>query len=372
MIKSLCINSLFFGMLFSVTSVWAENPKEHYRTLHVQAELTKQTKSFQVKHLFPFHFPNDLPGKPVFKGVTGQFSTTTQAKLDKDDKDITFSETLFAVDYASNNCPKVGEAVSSYQDLANKYTRYSLVQNIVKQTKGNSTQVSDVDYILPKDIGISVNTGDEGCGIVVFDGTDFTGNPYTMKVDLQLKYTFEPITKGLDGEFVIGAYNIKNPTLNAYIVLPVKSGSGKGYGVLRPGIIYAVNGNVATSAVSIHNKGNWFVRYITAVYKKNSCQIAFKNHRPTKFQWNDKTGTGNNPNPSSVFWPDVTIISDFTSAGKDRDSVMAQANGNKKLPIHVEDGDCVVQVALPYGDRTTGSGSNMNMESQVYIRTVPD
>lgn len=368
MVKLLYI-SVSLGVFVSL-SAFAVEPSEHYRTLHVQAEFTKESKDFQVKNLFPFYFPKDLPGTPVLKGVKGQFSTRTQAKLDKNGQDITVSETLFGADYATNRCPKAGEPASSYQDYYGKYRRHGLFGNIVKQTKGDTTQVSDIDMTFK--FGKVIDVGTKGCGIIIFDGTDFNNKPYTMKVDLDLKYTFEPITTSLGGEFIVGADNQKHPALNAYVVLPVKKGPGKGYNVLRPGTIYSVGGNIASAATYSKTKGHWFIRYITAVYKKNSCQIAFKNHSGEKFFWNDKTGTENKPNPSSVFWPDVTIISDFTVAGKDRESIMKQVNPNHKLPIHIEDGDCVVQAALPYGDSTTVAGSHMNTEFQVAVQSIPD
>lgn len=373
--SALCAFSLFLGSTVSK----ANDFPTHYRTLPVQVELTKQTKSFDVKNIFPYKFPDDLPGKPVFIGVKGQFSTTTQATFDENGKENTSSETLFAVDYTSNKCATAGEAVSSYADLASKYDRHPLLGNIVKQTVGGKTITSDVDYMLSYGQGIPVATGKEGCGIVVLDGTDFKGNPYTMKVDLRLKYTFEPVTNGLDGEFIISTNNIKTPALNAYVVLPVASGSGKGASVLRPGTIFAVNGNVSTMSGNSEAKGNWDVRYITAVYKNNSCQAAFKNHSATKFYWNSSTGVGSDPNPSSIFGPDVTIISDFIVSGKGRETVMRQPENIKNLPIHVEDGDCVAQVGLPYGVGFSNNGSQnsadvnvMNMESQVYIRSIPD
>lgn len=369
--KILYIFCSFIGGLFVTSSVFGNETYKHYRTLHVKAEVTKETKNFQVKNLEPFHFPSNLPGKIVYIGVKGQFSTTTEAKLNKDGRDVTFSETLFGIEYSQNRCPKEGETVGSYQEYANKYQSRGLTGSIVKQTQPNSTQTVKVDVMLP--YGIPISMGSKGCGIVLFDGSDFNNKPYTMKVDLELKYTFEPIMTSLGAEFSIDADNQTQRKLNAYEVVEVRSGAyTPNDRVLRPGTIYAVNGNITTSGIHSTNKGHWFVRYITAIYKNNSCQRAFKNHSPGNFSWNDKTGTSTIPNPSSIFWPDVKIISDATAEGKDRETVITTVKSNKNLPIHIEEGDCVVQAALPYGDSTTGKGTNMNSEFFVHTQSIPD
>lgn len=371
--KLLYIACSLGGMLCVTSSVFAEEPHQHYRTLHVQAEVTKQTKNFQVKNIEPFYFPKGLPGKIVYLGAKGTFSTTTtQEKLNKAGKDVTYSETLFGVEASADKCPKEGETVGSYPEYAGKYQKRTfMVGSIVKQTQANSTKDVKVDVMLP--YGTPVLMGPKGCGIVVFDGSDFNDKPYTMKVDLELKYTFEPIITSLGAELTLDADNQTHFRLNGYEVVLVKSGPfHTNERVIRPGTIYAVNGNIMTSGVYAKNKGHWFVRYITAVYKHNSCQVAFKNHSPRSFTWNDKTGTSTTPNPSSVFGPDVTIISDETAEGDGRGAVNTIVKSNKNLPIHVEEGDCVVQAALPYGDSTTGNGTNMNSEFFVYTQSIPD
>ncbi|CAI3953549.1 unnamed protein product [Commensalibacter communis] len=372
--SALCAFTLFLG---STASKAIDFP-EHYRTLDVHQEFTKQSTDFKVKNVFPFFLPDNLPGVPVFKGAKGQFSTTAQANLDPTtNQDITSSETLFGVEYVTDRCPKAGQEVYA-MDQSFPGIHYSLIGNIVKQTQGNKTQVSNIDFM--NSYGIPMNMGKNGCGVLYFDGSDFQNKPYAMKADLQLKYTFQPISIGLDGEFIISANNQVKPALNAYVVIPVTAGEGKGQGVIRPGTVFAVSGNISTAGVDSKVKGNWYVRYITAVYKNNSCQIAFKNHSATKFFWNDNTGialdantgTSTSPNNSSALQTTATIIADFTVAGKDRESIMRQVNGNQNLPVHVEDGDCVVQAALPYGDSTSNSATNMNMESQTQVVYIPD
>lgn len=302
--------------------------------------------------------------------MKGQFSTKTQANLDANGKDITYSETLFNVVYLPKTCPKAGDGILSIDSAYGVGNGIGLAGGIVKQTKGDTTQVYDFDFTNKYDIVLkSVNNG---CGIVYFDGSDFQGKPYTMAADFDIKYTFAPVTTMLDGEFIIDPDNKDKHTLNAYIVAPVTKGAGPGHGVIRPGTIFAVDGNISTASDNPNTKGNWFVRYITAVYKNNSCQVAFKNHPASKFFWNSNTGVGSAPNPTPSLWPTAKIISDFTVAQTDRGTIIRQLHGNENLPIHVEDGDCVVQVGMPYGDSTTDPNSHLNMESQANVKSIPD
>lgn len=51
---------------------------EELRKLPLHAELTKQTTSFQIKNLYAFKLPDDLPADANFRGLVGSVSTTTQ------------------------------------------------------------------------------------------------------------------------------------------------------------------------------------------------------------------------------------------------------------------------------------------------------
>lgn len=363
-----CLLMMMFG--FMGKNVYAYDWAAHYRTLHIQMQYTKSTKDFQIKTLFPFHLPDNLPAPPVFKGMKGTISSYTHVYR-KAGQEQTFSETLFSLSFSDKACPVYAELSNSWQDYFVKYRPYPLTTNIIKQTQGDREETLTLDFMHP--YGIPLDFGKSGCILAYFDGTDFQNMPYTVKLDLQLKYSFVPLVKGLDAEFLIGFSNDNAlPRLNAYSVLPVTDSVHYKDGIIRPGTIVDVNGNISASGLAPHTKGNWYVRYVTAVYKNGSCQKAFKNHAPTKFFWNDHTGTRSIPNHSSVFWPTTEIISDFIVNGKDNKTVMHEVSGNRKLPIHVEEGDCVVQAAMPFGDRTTGDKGAANTEFQVYVNSIPD
>lgn len=352
---------------------------DRYRTLDVHATYIKQTDNFTVKNVFPFQFPSDLPGIPVFKGARGQLSTTTQASFDEKGLENTYSETLFNIAFLNKTCPKAGDPILSMDSAYGAGNHIGLTGGIVKQTKGNATQTYHVDFMNQFDTILDTQNG--GCGIVYFDGTDFKNKPYTMKADLELKYSFLPVFAQLDGEFTLDV-DTYSPTrrLNAYIVYPVVAGPGKGVGAIRPGTIFAVNGNASVSekgVINNNNPGRWSVRYVTAVVKNNSCQVGFKSYTKgqdltKRFQTQDSAGIGNAPNQSAVLWPTSTIISDFTLVGEGRDSVVGNAQGNKNLPVHVNDGDCVVQAMLPLGTSSTATGTYVNVESQVNVKYIPD
>ena len=101
------ISFIMFGF-FCSTTIAEENTPDHYRTLSMKAEMTKQTKDFVIKNLFPFYFPDNLPGKPIVKEITGTLSTTTQARFDAKGNETTYSEKLFSVNYSDKDCPAPG------------------------------------------------------------------------------------------------------------------------------------------------------------------------------------------------------------------------------------------------------------------------
>lgn len=370
-----------FSILMGFTSAKAIDFPDRYRTLDVHTEFTKQTDNFTVKNVFPFKFPDDLPGTPVFKGIKGQLSTMTEASFDESGQENTYSETLFSVEFLKKTCPKAGDSILSMDSAYGDGNHIPLTGGIVKQTKGGTasnplTQIYHINFMNQYDTVLDMQDG--GCGVVYFDGTDFRNKPYTMKADLQLKYSFSPINIPLDSEFILDVDTYAAQARhNAYIVYPVIQGSGKGQGVIRPGTIFAVNGDASVSGSYVKNKGDWSVRYVTAVLKNNSCQVGLKNgvtgqDTSKRFQTQDKAGIGAASNPTVVLWPTSTIISDFTLVGNGRDSVVGNAKGNSNLPVHVEDGDCVVQAILPLGKSSTTSGTNVNVESQTNIKYIPD
>ncbi|EUK19228.1 hypothetical protein [Commensalibacter papalotli (ex Servin-Garciduenas et al. 2014)] len=376
--SALCAFSIFLG---SKASKAIDFP-DHYRTLDIKAALTKSTKDFTAKNVYLFKFPDDLPGTPVLKGVKGQFSTETQANLNADGKEITYSETLFGVDFIKDiskcpnqgKCPSDGGIIYSLDSAYGSGNHFGLASGIVKQTEAGK-QVYNFDYTNQYDTVLDTERG--GYVTVNFDGTDFQNKPYTMKADLQLQYSLLPIRPALDGEFTIDLDTYTKTRYNANVVYPVVSGPGRGNGVVRPGIITAVGGNASVSVGALTSKERWSVRYVTAVLKHNSCYAGFKKdtvgqRTDQKFQTQGPAGLGAAPNPSPVLWPASTIISDFTLVGSGRNSVVGSASGNKNLPIHVEDGDCIVQAILPVGFPETSPGTYANVESQRNFTYIPD
>lgn len=359
---------MIVGCMVTLSSK-ADVLSDHYRTLDIKATYTNQSKDFTVKHLFPFHLPENLPGKPVFKGLSGTYTIHAEPTYNAQGQEVTYAETLFGIAYSSNSCPQPGEAVNGYADYDNKYDPHSLAGQILKQTEGGKDQSSMVNYINPYDIKLNINKN--GCLFTLFDGTDFQGKNYTIQVDLKLLYSFEPLAVGLDAEMIVDFSNKTNPTLNAYVVVPVTNADKVTGVVMKPGTLINVAGNIASSSIYAPNKGHWFIRYITAIYQKQSCQEAFPKHQKGKFTWNDHTGTSSKRNESSLFWPTTKIISDFTVMGKDRESVTTQMEAHD-MPVHVEEGDCLVQAAIPYGDSTTVNGTNDNIEFQVFANYIPD
>ncbi|WP_122049553.1 hypothetical protein [Asaia bogorensis] len=340
--------------------------------LPMKAELTKKTTSFQVKNLYAFKLPDNLPPDVNFRGLTGTLSTTSVANPAL--HGAVNSETLFGIAYTTEgNCPVSGQTIGSYAEIYARFPSQGLAGVIVKQARPGK-ETFPVALVLPERLPMHIRPG--GCIFLSFDGTDFANLPYTMSSDLQLLYdtgaprwTRQTYT-GLDSEFIVSPSTAHGPVLNAYTVLPVSP-----RGPIHPGKLISLYGNVSATAPADFaglpkGKGKWSVRDIVAIYRHDSCQRAFPGHSPDKFMWNDRSGAGNAPNPSLIFGPDTTRLLDLTLVGDGLDSVMKQANAIETVPADVVDGDCVAVAIVPNSVNPVVNGA-VNVEIQIKVVSSP-
>lgn len=350
----------------------ASSNAEDLLRLPLKAQLTKKTTSFQIKNLYAFQLPADLPPDVNFRGLVGSLSTTTTANPAL--HGAVSSETLFGIAYTTRgNCPVSGQTIGSYQEIYDRFPSQGLAGIIVKQARPG-TQKFPVALVLPERIPIRMQKG--GCIFVSFDGTDFADLPYTMTSDLELLYDTGPARfpaqtyTGLDSEFIVSPSTAHGQVLNAYTVLPV---SGKG--PLYPGALISLYGNVSATAPPDYagidrSHDIWRIREIVAVYRHNSCARAFPGHSPNKFMWNDRTGAGDALNPSMALGPDADKLLDISLEGHGLDSVMKQANAIDTVPATVEEGDCLVSAILPASNNPAVKGA-VNVEVQIKVVPTP-
>lgn len=345
---------------------------EGLRKLPLHAELTKQTTSFQIKNLYAFKLPDDLPATINFRGFVGSLATTTQPNPAM--HGAVGSETLFAIGYTKNGtCPVSGQEIGSYAETYARFPAQGLGALILKQARPGA-ETFPVALLLPERLPIHLKPG--GCIYVSFDGTDFAGLPYTIRSDLTLLYDTGPPQWGtlnytsLDSEFIVSPSTAHGPVLNAYVVLPVSK-----KGPVYPGRLISLYGDVSATAPPDFarvpsDRARWSIRDIVAIYRNGSCQRAFPNHSPNKFFWNDWTGAGNQPNLTYALKPDAARILDIPLDGNGLDSVMRQANAIEAVPASVKEGDCVVMAILPNSNNAAISGS-VNVETQITVVSTP-
>ncbi|MFT9297011.1 MAG: hypothetical protein ABF542_02745 [Gluconobacter sp.] len=345
---------------------------EELSILPLKATLTKSTPSFQVKNLFSFQLPANLPAPANFRGLIGTLSTTTSP--DKTTHKPVWSETLFGLAYTTRSvCPLSGQKIGSYSEIFSSFPSQGLAGLIVKQS-GPGTVTIPVAIKLPAGLPMRLPPG--GCLFMSFDGTDFANRPYTMTSNLSLLYDTQPSkwpsysVNGLDAEFVVTPSTARGPVLNAYTVLPVSE-----KGPLHPGLLLDVYGNVSATSSSGFSgapvkSGRWSIREIVSVYRRGSCNQAFPHHSENKFMWNDHSGNGTEPNPSHALKPTAQKILDIVLDGNGIDSVMKQANGIQTLPVSLGTGDCVVSAILPNTVDKSIDGS-VNVETQIKTVSTP-
>jgi hypothetical protein len=372
LVRHLSSGCLFAACLAVIPPGHAAGPDDAgLRLLPLQAALTKESRTFDVKNLFPFRLPPDVTAAN-FRGLVGTLIII--ARQTPDSPVPASSETLFGLAYTTNGaCPTQAEAVDGYPRMFSMFPSTGLATAIVKQAAPGAMTLS-LDFTLP--VGIPIKLAPGGCLFMGFDGSDFKGQPYTMTSNLQMRYDTAPapvpapVALSLDGEFIVGPNNREHPTLNAYSVLTVSQS-----GPVRPGHVLAVYGNVAAvSSPDAQGKpqqgGRWNVRHIVAVYTKDSCAKAFPNHVAGKFFWNDRSGTARDPDTSSVFWPTSIHLADVTLSGEGLAAAQAPVSATPSAPVAVAQGDCLVEAVLPSGDATTTDGG-VNTEIQTLLEYVP-
>ena len=151
--------------------------QKRLQSLPLVVSFTKKSKDFQVKNLFPFRLPDNLPPTVNFRGLSGSVSTTTRWKPGSPHLD--FSETLFSLGVPTSASPAWAEPVG-YPDLFTRFPNQGLWTSILKQPAAGTTTIS-CDFVLP--VGMPMKSN----GVfLAFDGSDFAGEPYTMTGDLHV------------------------------------------------------------------------------------------------------------------------------------------------------------------------------------------
>ncbi len=338
------------------------------QTVSRDFSFTKRSRNFDQKNAFPvMPISSDTRIKRL-KGFVFAI-TRPQDPVTR----FPWSETLFGATLSTNGlCPKDGQGVG---DIFAQFNAAALGGTILKQISFG-TKVFHFDYVFEKPVQISVAQG--SCLFVNFDGSDLVNGPYTMGEHIEVTYdesgAVPPPEKvkvtGLDAEFLLGVHTLLKPTLNAYVAVPVHPD-----GPMAPGTkLVGLFGNASVSAVmgnrsSYHTTGKWTITHNVMVYTNNSCQKAFRNHLPKTFTWNDPTGFGNVPNPTSARWPDSILLGQIVFSGTGDVSLSQPIVENKnRFPYTVHDGDCVVDAVIPQGDMA--DSRPFNTESQINVETI--
>ncbi|MCG4257202.1 hypothetical protein [Acetobacter senegalensis] len=363
----LCMYYSFVLSLFSANVGYGDDLK----AFPLKAALTKRSLSFEKKNYFPFYIPENFPSDIRFRGIVGTFSTITR---NKENKNKVSSETLFGIDYStSKKCPVLGQTVNSYAEAVAQFPHRSLVSIIIKQAHvGKQTLI--VGFELP--VGLPLHLPQGGCFMLSLDGSDFSGQEYTMSSDLNILYDTKKAdytsftTAGLDSELIVAPTDRYGPVLNAYTVIPI---SGKG--LIKPGKILDIYGVIsATPPPSfgfLENKNEkWSLRQIIAVYRNGSCERAFPNHPDGKFTWNDHTEGYGKKNETSALWATSDILLNTTMTDYGLNSVQKQINLVRNLPATVVSGDCLVSAIIPGSSDSQIIGA-MNTESQISVVSTP-
>jgi hypothetical protein len=165
------------------------------RSLSLQASVVTYPAKFK-KYLYSF----PLPGTVTFQGLSGSVST--------DQPLSSFSEALISLHELPNGrCPQNGEVYDSYEEIAAKYPYDRKLASFILKNVNRGVSTVPTQIMLPMGIPIS------NCAMVILDGSILTGGPFTMKSDMSLIYSNEPLAStakaapwivGLDDEFCFG------------------------------------------------------------------------------------------------------------------------------------------------------------------------
>lgn len=333
-----------------------------YQVIPFKAEFTKQSLNFDKKNLFPITLPDYVVEGTKFYGIKGSFGTETIQNV-VDGQDKTGSETLFnLLSSTTDACPTEAEVADSYDAIGSKYGFYSYNTAIVKQ-KTAGTQTFQYNYKLPD--GILMKFGKGRCAFLSMDGSDFANKDYTMKADLNLIVKVpnpKPVkTYSLDFEFT-------SASLVSYVVYPVTADGANN--TVMAGTLTGVYGNASMTSPLASIK-SWQGLNQIAVYKNNTCQEAFLNHKETRFQWQD-TAKSMHGLGHSINWPTTNVVGAMVLSGDGRGADMKQIEGNDQLPLHVEAGDCIVHAITNDYDNPTNATFAFNEETQTHFTVIPD
>ncbi|MBS0987026.1 hypothetical protein [Acetobacter thailandicus] len=343
-------------------------------SISMDVDFTKKSKNFQIKNIFPFFLPENSSENINIVSING-YALTTTLPLGK--SNFVSSETLFGLTYtnAPTGCPYKGEAISSYAEMGNRFPGIPLAAVILKQTRPGTNKFS-FNYKFPK--GIPINVLPNGCFFISLDGSDFSNKDYRMKANFNviykknIKINEDDIKKifinNIDAEFLVAPSTGRGPALNAYVVLPVSTS-----GVIKPGVLLGVYGNVAATAASeFHQEpsysADWNIREIVAVYHHNSCLKAFPGHGSGKFTWNDPTSSKNLMNPTSALWKTSELLGNIEILGNGHESITKSIQYKKSIIL--SQGDCIVAASLPNSINPYVSGA-LNIEVQLKVISEP-
>lgn len=323
-----------FGMMASVHA----KTRADYQLFPVHLELTKSNYDGKnaPKMLMPFNLPQNVPDGAEFVGVKGTITAISDKSVSTTGVENTDSVAYLTLFSANNDaCPTNKEESVNDADLITKYNRVSYANWMMRQGKSGE-KILDINYNMPQ--GFPLKIGKQKCMFLQFSGGELNSKDYTIKADLEIKYkipssNINPNIKKIDLSTI--PLTIGAPDLN-YMVHPVIQNGNISAGALPPGTITSVFGNVGIANLKFPQMNNWNVKSKVVVYKNGSCEKAFPNYKPISSNLQKKIDT--------TTLDGVTAISDQTVEGNGIDSILIQTTGNDKLPVHVEDGDCVVQV----------------------------
>lgn len=338
-------------------------------TLTADFHFSKKSSDFSNKNMIKVF---DLPPNESINGINGFLFTITRTKTLN--KPIVGSETLFSMNLSTNGqCPTDYESGNSYAQVYDKYKSITLWSSIIKQSNAG-TNIFKFNYKYNTPYSEKYLPG--SCVFMILDGSDFSGELYTMGGHISVAYNQNYRTRNissrlypLDSEFTMATNTSTISVLNSYIVYPV----GKKNGIPAYGKIVSIIGNASVTSRPIPKnfdtiQPEWNIKHIIAIYTKNSCQKAFKNHPNGRFTWNDFTGILGRKNPSSIFWPKVIPLAIINFQGYGAFNFSKQTKNTIKLPIELEPGDCVVDAIIPKGNNYYSF--IFNTESQIHLQIL--
>lgn len=345
-----------FGMMLSAHA----ETRSDYQEFPVHLQWTKANYNSRDAPwvLMPFNLPQSVPDGAEFVGVTGTITSTVCGKCGETKDAVALLEMFSS---RSDYCPENGQVIDhktfNLYDTS-KFTSY--FSQIMKQTNvGDKTL--DIDYTMAQ--GLPLNLGEKKCMFLKFDGWEAHSEPYTITADLKIKYKIsEPnynpnIRKEtLDVENLWGAPSI------GYLLYPVLKNGKPANKTLPPGTIMSVFGGVGVVNIDQADLKDWVIQSKVVVYKNGSCEKAFPKHPLYKSPWQNLI--------DSTVWDTSTVIAESTLKGSGIGSAVTQMTGNDNLPIHVEDGDCVVQAFV--NSNVHGISKVLNEEAQTGFSFIPD